>query len=192
MKQQVNSKTLFFPMPAVLIAAGRGDDIGLCTVAWAGLVSGTPPTIAVGLRDVRHTRALVEAAGEFTVNIPRAGMEAALDFCGIEAGGGAAKWIAGGLTPAAASAVGAPIVAECPMVLECRVAEVHEVGSYHVVFGEIVAVQADEDVLTPDGVVDVEALDPITYVPGLREYRALGRKLADAYSVGKPLKERME
>lgn len=190
MKKQLSSKTLFFPMPAVLIAAAHEGEIGLCAVAWTGMVSGTPATIAVGLRDVRHTRALVEASGEFTVNIPRAGMEAALDFCGIESGGGAEKWAAAGLTPAKASAVAAPIVAECPMVLECKVTGVHEVGAYHVMFGEIVAVQADEEIVTAEGNVDVEALDPITYVPGLREYRALGRKLADAYTVGKPLKER--
>jgi len=190
MKRHVASKTLLYPMPAVLIAAGYEGEIGLCAVAWIGMVSGTPATIAMGLRNVRHTLPLIEASGEFTVNVPRAGMEASLDFCGIEAGGGAGKWAAAGLTPAPAASVSAPLVAECPMALECRVTAMHDVGDYRVVFGEVVEIQADEDVLTADGNVDVELLDPITYVPGTREYRALGRKLADAYSVGKPLKER--
>lgn len=189
MKKSVKSKTLFFPMPAVLVAAGHEGDIGLCTVAWIGMVGGTPATIAMGLRKVRHTLALVESSGEFTVNVPRAGMEASVDLCGIEAGGGADKWQIAGLTPAPALAVNAPIVAECPMVLECRVTSTHDVGEYRVVFGEVVEIQAEEELILDDGNIDVGLLDPMTYVPGMREYRALGRKLADAYSVGKPLKE---
>lgn len=189
MKKTVKSKTLFFPMPAVLVAAAHEGVTGLCTVAWIGMVGGTPATIAMGLRNVRHTLPLIEASGEFTVNVPRAGMEASVDFCGIEAGGGAEKWRRAGLTPAAATSVSAPIVAECPMALECRVTGTQDVGDYRVVLGEVVEIQADEELIREDGNIDVGALDPITYVPGMREYRALGRKLADAYSVGRPLKD---
>jgi flavin reductase (DIM6/NTAB) family NADH-FMN oxidoreductase RutF len=118
-------------------------------------------------------------------------MEQAVDFCGIESGGGAEKWAAAGLTPAPATAVGAPIVAECPMALECRVTGSHDIGEYRVIFGEVLEIVADEDVINEHGNVDIERLDPMTYVPGLREYRGVGRKLADAYSAGRPLKERM-
>jgi flavin reductase (DIM6/NTAB) family NADH-FMN oxidoreductase RutF len=189
MKKQVRSKTLFFPMPAVLVAAEHKGESGLCTVAWIGMAGGTPATIAMGLRNVRHTLKLVEASGQFTVNIPRAGMEAAVDFCGIEAGGGAEKWARAGLTPVPAMSVDAPIVAECPMALECRVASVHDAGEYRVVLAEVVEIQAEEELIMADGNIDVGLLDPMTYVPGMREYRALGRKLADAYSVGRPLKD---
>lgn len=189
MKKQVRSKTLFFPMPTVLVAAEHEGESGLCTVAWIGMVGGTPATIAMGLRNVRHTLALVEGSGEFTVNIPRAGMEAAVDFCGIEAGGGDEKWARAGLTPAPALTVSAPIVSECPMTLECRITSTHDAGEYRVVLAEVVEIQADEEIVMDDGNIDVGLLDPITYVPGMREYRALGRKLADAYSVGRPLKD---
>lgn len=191
MKRRLSVKPLLFPMPTPIVAAAHDGETGLMTVAWIGMVSGTPPTIGMAIRDTRNTLRLIEASGEFTVNVPRVGMEAAVDFCGIVSGNGTDKFAAAGLTPAAASIVGAPLVAECPFNIECRVVGVHEMGSYRLVLGEIVETHADEDVLTADGKVDVGLLDPLLYVPGTQEYRGVGPKVADAYTVGLPLKERM-
>lgn len=192
MKKRLSAKPLLFPMPTPLVAAAHEGETGLLTVAWIGMVSGTPPTIGIAVRATRNTLRLIEASGEFTVNVPRVGMEAAVDFCGIVSGRGADKFAAAGLTPAPAAIVSAPLVAECPFNIECRVVEIHPMGEYRLVMGEIVETHADEDILTADGsTVDVGLLDPLVYIPGMREYRGLGPKVADAYSVGVPLKESM-
>jgi hypothetical protein len=39
--------------------------------------------------------------------------------------------------------------------------------------------------------VDVGLLDPLVYISGMREYHGFGLKVADAYSVGVPLKEKL-
>jgi flavin reductase (DIM6/NTAB) family NADH-FMN oxidoreductase RutF len=189
MKKRLSVKPLLFPMPAVLIAAEHDGERGLFTVAWIGMVSGTPPTIGIAVRSSRHTLGLIEASGEFTVNVPRIGMEAAVDFCGIVSGVDVDKFAAAGLTPLPGAVVAAPIVAECPFNVECRVTAVHEIGDYRLVLGEIMETQADEDIVIGSDNVDVGLLDPLTYVPGMREYRGLGPKVADAYSVGLKLKE---
>jgi flavin reductase (DIM6/NTAB) family NADH-FMN oxidoreductase RutF len=191
LKRQLSVKPLLFPMPVPLVAAAHEGERGLMTVAWIGMASGTPPTIGMAVRSVRNTLRLIEASGEFTVNVARVGMEAAVDFCGIVSGAGIDKFAAAGLTPAPASIVSAPLVAECPFNLECRVVGVHEMGEYRLVLGEIVETHADEDVLTLDGKVDIGLLDPLLYVPGTQEYRGVGPKVADAYTVGVPLRERM-
>ena len=192
MKKRLSAKPLLYPMPAVLIAAAHGDERGLFTAAWIGMVSGTPPTIGVAIRSTRNTLRLIEASGEFTVNVPRVGMEAAIDFCGIVSGRETDKFAASGLTAGPASIVSAPLVAECPFNVECRVVEIHPMGEYRLVMGEVVETHADEGILTPDGTkVDVGLLDPLVYVPGTQEYRGLGPKVADAYTVGVPLKEQM-
>jgi flavin reductase (DIM6/NTAB) family NADH-FMN oxidoreductase RutF len=191
MKKRLTPKPLLFPMPVPLVAAAHAGERGLLTVAWIGMVSGTPPTIAMGVRESRNTLRLIEASREFTVNVPRVGMEAAVDFCGIVSGEDGDKFAAAGLTPVPGTVVAAPIVAECPLNLECRVTEIHDVGDYRLVLGEVVETLADEEIVTKTGNVDVDLLDPLTYLPGVREYRGLGPKLADAYRVGLPLKERM-
>jgi flavin reductase (DIM6/NTAB) family NADH-FMN oxidoreductase RutF len=191
MKKRLSAKPWIYPMPAVLVAAEHDGRRGLVTVAWIGIVSGTPATIGMAVRATRNTLELIEASGEFTVNVPRVGMEAQVDFCGIVSGRDTDKFAAAGLTPAPSSVVAAPIVEECPFNIECRVVGIQEMGEYRLVMGEIVETHADEDILTADGKgVDVSALDPLAYIPGTREYRGLSAKVADAYDVGVPLKER--
>jgi flavin reductase (DIM6/NTAB) family NADH-FMN oxidoreductase RutF len=191
MKKQLSVKPLLFPMPATLVAAEHDGEQGLITVAWIGMVSGTPPTIGIAVRKIRNTLRLIEASGEFTVNVPRVGMEAPVDFCGIVSGKGVDKFAAAGLTAAPASIVSAPLVAECPFNIECRVVGMHEMGEYQLVLGEIVETHADEDILNAAGKVDIGALDPLMYVPGTQEYWGVGSKVADAYVVGLALKEKM-
>lgn len=191
MKKQLSVKPLLFPMPTPLVAAAHGGERGLMTVAWIGMASGTPPTIGMAVRSTRNTLRLIEASGDFTVNVPRVGMEAAVDFCGIVSGAGVDKFAAAGLTPAQASLVSAPLVAECPFNIECRVVGVHEMGEYRLVLGEIVETHADEEILNAAGKVDIGLLDPLLYVPGTQQYRGVGPKVADAYVVGVPLKELM-
>lgn len=191
MKKRMSAKPWLFPMPAVLIAAEHEGRRGLITVAWIGIASGTPATIGMAVRATRNTLELIKASGEFTVNVPRVGMEAQVDFCGIVSGRDTDKFAATGLTAVPGSVVAAPIVAECPFNLECHVVGIQEMGEYRLVTGEIVETHADEDILTADGKgVDVGLLDPLAYIPGAREYRGLTAKVADAYDVGVPLKER--
>ena len=188
MKKRLSAKPLLFPMPAVLVASASDGERGICTVAWIGMVSGTPPTIGMGVRASRHTMRLIEASREFTVNIPAVGMEAIVDYCGIVSGDDIDKFAGAGLTPVKGAVVSAPVVAECPFNIECRVVDIRELGEYRLVLGEVVETQADERVVTRTGNVDVGLLDPLAYIPGTREYRGLGPKLADAYTVGLPLK----
>jgi len=191
MKIRLSAKPLLFPMPTPLIAAEHAGERGLFTAAWIGMVSGTPPTIGIAIRSTRNTLRLIEASREFTVNVPCVGMEAAVDYCGIISGRDTDKFAAAGLTAAPAAIVSAPLVAECPFNIECRVVRILEMGEYRLVMGEIVETHAEERIVTPGGTsVDVGLLDPLVYIPGTREYRGLGPKLADAYSVGLPLKER--
>ena len=105
MKKRLSAKPLLFPMPTPLIAAEHDGERGLFTAAWIGMVSGTPPTIGIAIRSTRNTLRLIEASGEFTVNVPRVGMEAAVDFCGITSGSDTDKFSAAGLTAETASIV---------------------------------------------------------------------------------------
>jgi hypothetical protein len=50
----------------------------------------------------------------------------------------------------------------------------------------VVESHAETSLLRPDSnLVEMDALDPLVYCAGVREYRGLGPKIADAYSIGR-------
>jgi hypothetical protein len=56
--------------------------------------------------------------------------------------------------------------------------------------GEILGILADEDVLGPNGLPDIEKTQAILYGgSGSNHYFAVGEKLGEAFSVGKKLKK---
>lgn len=187
MKKRLGPVERLYPMPCPLVVGGTLERADTLAVAWINIVGSTPPTVAMGLRESRNTLALIQESGEFTVNIPPASLVAEVDYCGITSGKKADKFSATGLTLVPSSVVNTPLIEECPFNLECRVRDEITVGSYRVIIAEIVEAHADESVLVdPDGdLVDMDRLDPLIYCAGVREYRRLGGKVADAFSVGK-------
>jgi flavin reductase (DIM6/NTAB) family NADH-FMN oxidoreductase RutF len=189
MKKRLGPLERLYPMPCVLVVGGTMELADTLAVAWINVVASTPPTIAMGLRKTRRTLELIRETGDFTVNVPDTALVAAVDYCGIASGRAADKFVDAGLTLTASSLVTSPMIAECPYNLECRVTGQSEIGEYVLVLGEIVESHAEERVLRAGtDIVEMDALDPLTYIAGAREYRALGPKVADAYSVGKSLR----
>lgn len=187
MKTRLGPLERLYPMPCPLVVGGTMDHADTLAVAWINVIASTPPSVAMGLRESRNTLALVRETGTFTVNTPSSSMAAQVDFCGTTNGAKVDKFAAAGLTLEPSALIETPMIAECPYNLECRVTQEVYVGSYVVVIGEIVEAHADPSILGDDGVVDVAKLDPLCYIPGSREYRRIGEKVADAFSVGRSI-----
>ncbi len=169
-----------------------GDDRKLAdalAVAWIGIASGKPPSVSMALRKTRNTLELIRETGEFTVNIPTADQAPIVDYFGTTSGRDHDKFAETGWTPVASAIVSAPIIAECPYNLECRVTHELDIGEYALVVGEILETHAEESILDTTGdKVDVALLDPLVYIAGSREYRRLGDKVADAFSIGRTIR----
>ena len=73
--------------------------------------------------------------------------------------------------------------------VECKVMNIVEVGSHTQITGEIVNIQADEDVIGEKGKVDLKLLNPIVYDDVLYDYLEVGEKIADAFNVGVKLRK---
>lgn len=194
MKKRLGPVERLFPMPCAIVVGGTMDNAGAMAVAWINVVSSTPPTIAMGIRESRHTLELIQAECTFTVNIPRASQVTIVDYLGLATGRHVDKISVTGLTLAPGSVVETPIILECPFNLECKVTEEVTVGSYQVILGEVVEAHIDKSVLEdPEGdAVDIEALDPLIYCAGIREYRRIGGKVGDAFHIGRDLMRRSE
>jgi flavin reductase (DIM6/NTAB) family NADH-FMN oxidoreductase RutF len=179
--------TLLYPLPAVLVACGAMDGPrNLLTVAWTGIVCSEPAMCHVSIRPERHSHAMIRRGGEFSVNLTTSAMVRAVDWCGVKSGRDVDKFAGSGLTPVPASRIAAPLVAESPLSLECRVVEVRPLGSHDLFLAEIVAVQAaDAFIRANSGAFDPTVGEPLCFCHG--RYYALGRPLGRfGFSVEKP------
>jgi flavin reductase (DIM6/NTAB) family NADH-FMN oxidoreductase RutF len=188
MKKRLGPSDRLYPMPATLICGGTMDEADACAVAWMGICATNPPRVAIALRESRRTLELIRATGTLTVNTPRAEDAAVVDFFGIVSGHQRDKFAESGWTLEPSAVIEAPRIAECPYQLECRVTHEIELGSHVLLIAEVVESHAEEGILDATGEkVDVALLDPLVYVAGSREYRRLGEKIADAYTIGKTI-----
>ncbi|TDB37952.1 MAG: flavin reductase family protein [Actinobacteria bacterium] len=189
MKKALGPSDRLYPMPCPLVLSGTMEKADALAVAWIAIGGAKPPTIVMALRQSRRTLELIRETGEFTVNIPRAADAAVVDYFGIVSGHDHDKFAETGWTLEPSSVISAPLIAQCPYNLECRVLSEVDNGSHVLVIGEVVESHAEESILDATGdKVDAGLLDPLIYIAGSREYRRLGEKVGDAFSAGNALK----
>ncbi len=167
--------TALFPVPAVLVTCGV-ERPNIITLAWAGTVCSKPPMVGIAVRPERHSHRLIREVGEFVVNLPPARLVHAVDRCGNVSGRDQDKFALCQLTAIPAAKVRVPLIAECPIHLECVVRQTLSLGTHDLFLGEVVAVQADAELLGPAGGIDYGRAGLLCYLSG--EYYALGEKLA--------------
>lgn len=181
---------LLAPLPPVLVSCGTLEHPNVLTVAWTGIVNTKPPRTYISVRPTRFSYPIIKESGEFVLNLTTEELVRAADFCGVRSGREVNKFEACHLTPEPAEHLSAPMIAESPVNLECRVLSVTKAGDTHDLFlAEVVGVHVDERFLDSAGKLHLDRAGLLAYAHG--EYFALGKKLGSfGYSVRKPAKKR--
>ena len=134
----------FSGFPVVLGTVGGTKD-NIITLAMCHAFSFAPPLIGVGIAPRRFSYDLFRASKDFAVNIPDRTMLRAVEICGAKSGRKVDKFEASGLTREKAAKISAPLIAECPVNMECvKMLEV-ETGDHTWFIGEIVAARRRAD-----------------------------------------------
>ena len=160
--------TMIYPLPVVLVSCGEtSEEYNLITIAWTGTISSDPPMCYISLRPTRHSYEIIKRTGEYVINLTTEKLAYATDWCGVRSGKKINKWEKTGLTPAPATIVKAPIVAEAPISIECKVKEIMNLGSHHMFISEVVNVIADEQFIDPGTrAFSLKKANPICYSHG--------------------------
>jgi len=166
-----------YPGPAGLVTSVSADGTpNIITLAEIFNISIAKPVIVgIAIHKARYSHELISTAREFVVNLPTTDIVAAVDRCGSASGRDVDKFAASGLTPLPADKVSAPLIAQCPVNIECRVIGIQEIGDHDLFLGEAVVVHADTAVLDGAGKVVAERLRTLVYQQG--EYWSAGTKL---------------
>ena len=174
---------MLYPLPAVMVSvADKEGKANIITVAWTGTICSNPPMVSISVRPERYSYHIIEETGEFVINLTTKKLAFATDFCGVRSGLDIDKFKQMKLTAIPAEYVKAPMIAESPVNIECKVFEKKELGSHHMFLAEVLAVHADDAYMDERNRFDLMKADPIVYSHG--DYFALGKKIGTfGYSV---------
>ena len=107
----------------VLLTTQAEGKANTMTIGWGHLgIEWGKPICIVYVRQSRHTKALLDKTGEFTVNIPYGEFDKnILGVCGTKSGRDMDKFAALGLEAVPGETVNAPAIRQLPLTLECKV-----------------------------------------------------------------------
>ncbi len=189
MKISLGAKTLVYPTPVFVVGtfdhAGRPN---VMTASWGGICCSQPPCVAVSLRKATYSYGNILERKAFTISIPSEAHVKAVDYFGLVSGRDADKFAATKLTPVKSDRVDAPYVKEFPLVVECKLAHVVELGLHTQFVGEVVDVKANESVMGAGGLLDVAKVKPLAFTPDTQAYYGIGPFLGQAFTVGRDLR----
>lgn len=164
------------PRPIALVATrGRDGSANLAPYSFYNMVCGNPPVVFVscgmkrdgGLKDTLRN---VEASGEFVVATVVPAIAERMVHCAAALPYGESEFAFAGLTPADATKVAAPLVAESPANIECTLREIKPIGSgpgsAHLLFGDVQAIHLDDAVLDDAGIPDPNKLATVGRLGG--------------------------
>lgn len=177
---------MVYPVPALLVTCGdKPENWNMLTVAWTGTICTDPAMCYISVRPERYSYDLIVKNMEFTLNLTTADMARATDWAGVRSGRDYDKWKETGLTPLPGEKVSSPTIDESPLSIECRVKKILNLGSHHMILGDVLNIRADGRYIDhATGAFHLEDSNLMAYSHG--KYYALGELLGSfGFSVRK-------
>lgn len=123
-----------------VVTAGRDENIGGMIASWVSQVSYAPPLIMLAVHPKRYTHHLIRDYASFVLHVLDRGQKDFLTrfkgpvpadkFSGL-------KWTPG--------ITGAPVLADCPASMECRVIHFLAPGNHTLFIGEVVQARRQKE-----------------------------------------------
>ena len=181
-------KAWMLPQPVLILGTYNADgSANAMNAAWGGQWDAKEIMISMGAHATTENLA---RCPEFTVAFATRDTMVAADFVGIvSAKNNPEKMEKTGWAVQRAENVDAPVFADFPMTLECRILrKIDESEEGYYIVAEIVNVLVNENFLAEDGKPDVEKMHLIVYDPIHHGYMELGSRVGNAFQDGKKLK----
>ena len=180
-KTTLGNKSLLYPMPVTIVGADVEGKPNFLTIAFIGIVNANPGMVAFGSHRKHFTNKGILANRTFSINIPSRDQLEITDYVGLYTG---AKIDKSHLFEVFYGKLGnAPMIASCPLNLECRVTDVLDRGG----LDEIIESYCEEKYLT-EGNPDVEKIKPAVFSMYDNRYFSIGEYIGKAWSMGKNYK----
>ena len=158
--------SLVLPRPIAWVASRSADGLdNLAPHSFFTVASDEPPVVqftSIGHKDSLRN---VQETGEFTISLVTYELRLQANATGTNFPADISEFDACGIERAPSMRVTPPRVAASPVAFECVLAGTHDFGHCTVVFGRVVHLSVDEDVIR-DGRPRVELLHPVSRLGG--------------------------
>ncbi len=134
---------LLEPGPVVLLTTAERKRANMMTMSWHMMVDFEPPLVACIVSQNNHSFAVLRSTRECVIALPAVELAKTVVGIGNCSGRDADKFAKFGLTPLAASSVGAPLIAECAANLECRIVDARLANKFNLFILEVLAAWHD-------------------------------------------------
>ena len=161
------------PRPIAWVSTRSADGVdNLAPHSFFTIAGIDPPVVqftSVGAKDSLRNAL---ATGEFVVSVCTEELMEQVNLTGTDYPADVSEFDAVGLTREPSLLVAPPRVAESPVALECRVLDTKSFGVCTVVFGQVVHIVVDEDVLRDDR-PEISLIRPVARL-GANEWSTIG------------------
>lgn len=186
----IGRKCALYPSLTTIVGAEVNGKPNWMTIAHVGILNHAmgeyPQYLSIGVHPSHHTSVGIREHGEFSINIPSRPMLVETDYVGIVTGKTTDK---SALFPVqTGKLVHAPMIANCPISIECRLAQTVLLGEHEIFVGEVVETWIDAHCLS-DGKPDLKKIDPILFDFTRILYWSLGEPIGKPWQDGKTLKQ---
>lgn len=160
MKEVKNYKSCLKTMPNILVSCRdkAGKDNALA-VGYACNCSFNPPMVMVGIVPSRYSYPMIKETGVFVVNLVTKDLKKQYDYLGSHSGRDGDKLKEIGMKTVDGIKVNAPILADCPVSIECKVVDSVMTGSHEMFIGTVEHIHANDELIMEDGSIDFSKLD---------------------------------
>jgi flavin reductase (DIM6/NTAB) family NADH-FMN oxidoreductase RutF len=186
-KTELGANIFLYPMPVTLLGTVLQGRVNFMTLGWVTRVNASPPMLAVAVSKSHATPEGIREQGTFSVNIPHTGMKEKVDYCGLVSGLSTDKSdifeIFYGKTGTA------PMIAECPLCIECRLSGTVDLPTNTLFIGNIVESFSEERYLT-GGHPDIKKINPLLLTMPDNGFWSVGERTGTAWADGKNYRTR--
>jgi flavin reductase (DIM6/NTAB) family NADH-FMN oxidoreductase RutF len=187
-KSKIGGIPYIYPVPIVLVGANVDGKPNFETIGDVGLMGIKPPIVFISSGNTHHTNQGILENRTFSINFPTTAMLPVVDYCGQVSGREVDK--AALFEVFYGNLETAPLIAACPVNLECRVIKEFSIEHRQIFVGEVVQAHVDAALVSEiDGrksIADLTHLDPILYALDNRYY-SIGKVVGTGYQEAEKL-----
>lgn len=186
----IGAKNVLYPSLTTLVGADVQGKPNWITIAHVGIMNHAygevPQYLSIGLHISHYTNKGIHEHKEFSINIPSQAMLEITDYAGLVSGEKVNK---SELFPVERGSLAhAPLIANCPVSMELKLARTVQLGQHEVFIGEVINTYVDQACLA-DGKPDLARIDPILFDFMTIDYWSIGHRTGKPWRDGKVLKK---